>query len=351
MGIEIKYIEINLIKTPFPVYYDRMIGNQGEAYVKGIKFTLPESYFGCDVSVDIENPNRQKYNNKIGLIENNTVIYDFSSIDLKYDGRLKLDLIITKDNQIIKPFMGSFTIRDAICAESEYIEDVPIIDGGSNAGGISSEYIQAIKDNTNARHKHDNKNTVLDKLGLNYAGTRPTFNGDNNILAFQEDILSRLVNYVQKGTVYTKNEIDERISTIPKFSIVVVDSLPTENISITTVYLVKDPETEDNLYTEYIYVNGVWEVLGSQDVNLANYYTKQEIDNKSFVTAEDLPEVKDGKDGLSAYQIWLNAGNSGTEDDYLRSLKGDSYTLTEVDKETIVEAVLDALPIAEGVGF
>lgn len=32
---------------------------------------------------------------------------------------------------------------------------------------------------------------------------------------------------------------------------------------------------------------------------------------------------KDGVDGKSAYQIWLDAGNTGTEEDYLASLKGD----------------------------
>lgn len=33
---------------------------------------------------------------------------------------------------------------------------------------------------------------------------------------------------------------------------------------------------------------------------------------------------KQGKDGVSAYQEWLNAGNSGTAQDFLKSLKGDA---------------------------
>jgi hypothetical protein len=40
----------------------------------------------------------------------------------------------------------------------------------------------------------------------------------------------------------------------------------------------------------------------------------------SFVLlAEDLSTLA----GLSAYQIWLQAGNTGTEEDFLASLKGD----------------------------
>ena len=45
-----------------------------------------------------------------------------------------------------------------------------------------------------------------------------------------------------------------------------------------------------NHYTEYIYVNGEWERLGSRsvDVNLSNYYTKQETD-KTFAKKSEIP--------------------------------------------------------------
>lgn len=67
------------------------------------------------------------------------------------------------------------------------------------------------------------------------------------------------------------------ISTIPRFSIQVVQTLPSEDISTTTVYLVPstDPDT-NNLYTEYIYVNNTWESLGTTSVDLSSYYTKSE---------------------------------------------------------------------------
>lgn len=37
-----------------------------------------------------------------------------------------------------------------------------------------------------------------------------------------------------------------------------------------------------------------------------------------------------GKDGLSAYEIWLNAGHSGSEDDFLQWIKGDSEPFDDV---------------------
>lgn len=43
-----------------------------------------------------------------------------------------------------------------------------------------------------------------------------------------------------------------------------------------------------------------------------------------------------GDNGLSAYQVWLNNGNSGTEEDFLASLKGPQGGLNE---EAVVEIV------------
>lgn len=55
-----------------------------------------------------------------------------------------------------------------------------------------------------------------------------------------------------------------RISSISKFDIKVVNSLPTSGISGGTIYLVKSSDDEQNMYAEYIYVNNEWEKLGEQ---------------------------------------------------------------------------------------
>lgn len=55
----------------------------------------------------------------------------------------------------------------------------------------------------------------------------------------------------------------------------VVDEMPTENISTSTIYLIlSDVQSEDNIYDEYIYVNGNWEHIGSTSVDLSDYVTK-----------------------------------------------------------------------------
>ena len=102
-----------------------------------------------------------------------------------------------------------------------------------------------------------------------------------------------LTNYYLKSEIYTKEEVAALISAIPKFEIKVVSSLPTANISLTTVYLVKDTTEGGGLYTEYIYVNGTWEELGNQSLDLSGYVTDEELDNllKSYATLTKVSEL------------------------------------------------------------
>lgn len=104
---------------------------------------------------------------------------------------------------------------------------------------------------------------------------------------------SNLTNYYLKSEIYTKEEVASLISAIPKFEIKVVTSLPTVNISLTTVYLVKDTTEGGGLYTEYIYVNGAWEELGNQSLDLSGYVTDEELDNllKSYATLTKVSEL------------------------------------------------------------
>ena len=75
-------------------------------------------------------------------------------------------------------------------------------------------------------------------------------------------------------------DIEKSIELLPTLAIKVVEVLPTEEegIDSKTLYLVKDKDDEGNLYTEYLYVDGKWENLGRQTVDLTDYYTKGEVD-------------------------------------------------------------------------
>lgn len=75
-------------------------------------------------------------------------------------------------------------------------------------------------------------------------------------------------------------DIEKTIELLPTLDLKVVEALPTEEegINSRTLYLVKDKEDEGNLYTEYLYVDGKWENLGKQTIDLTDYYTKGQVD-------------------------------------------------------------------------
>ena len=56
-----------------------------------------------------------------------------------------------------------------------------------------------------------------------------------------------------------------------------------------------------------------------------------------------VPAPTNGNDGLSAYQIWLDAGNTGTEADFLASLKGADGTSVKIKGTVSTCAALNSL--------
>lgn len=148
-----------------------------------------------------------------------------------------------------------------------------------------------------------------------------------NNSGFITKAVSDLTNYYLKSETLTKTEINALVSAIPKFTISVVTSLPTSNISETTVYLVKSGSGGD-LYTEYIRVNNAWEVLGSQKVDLTGY-----------AKLDDIPPAE------------VYVGDGVMPDGATVQFILDDDDIPGVDIQEIVDAVLAALPRAEGVGF
>ena len=83
---------------------------------------------------------------------------------------------------------------------------------------------------------------------------------------------------------YDKTEVDNMISTIPKFSIKVVDELPTEDISSTTIYLLR-VEGDDH-FEEWVYVDNEWDKLGDGNIDLSDYATYDYVNGKLATKAD-----------------------------------------------------------------
>lgn len=96
------------------------------------------------------------------------------------------------------------------------------------------------------------------------------------------------------GAVYTalqsilddaKDYTDTAISGVVQFNIKVVSALPTSDIKTHTIYLVPNGEsTGSNVKTEYLYINGSWEIIGSTDIDLTPYVEINSLKNKGNST-------------------------------------------------------------------
>ena len=123
---------------------------------------------------------------------------------------------------------------------------------------------------------------TIESISLN--GTQniiqPDVNKNVNIEVITNAV-DDLINYYKKNETYTQSEVNNLIGAITTLDIRVVNELPTEDISTTTIYLVpaEDPGTQ-NIKDEYINLTGTtegWEKIGSTEIDLSNYYTKDEV--------------------------------------------------------------------------
>ena len=70
------------------------------------------------------------------------------------------------------------------------------------------------------------------------------------------------------------------LSSIPKFTVFVLPALPETGISETTIYLIPNSGSAPNAHDEYINVNGVWEKIGTTEVDLSAYARTEDVNTK-----------------------------------------------------------------------
>jgi hypothetical protein len=127
----------------------------------------------------------------------------------------------------------------------------------------------------------------------------PTKTSDlSNDSGYITNVVNDLVNYYKKTETYTKTEVNDLISAVSTMDVRVVQVLPTEDISTTTIYLVpkQTPATQD-VYDEYIYVSNAWEHIGSTDIDLSDYITTSDLNTalSNYTTTSQLTTLLNAK--------------------------------------------------------
>lgn len=227
------------------------------------------------------------------------------------EGGKKVTFSWTLDNGIVKT--DSMTVKNG---EDGYTpqKDVDYFDGEKGDKGDAGNGILSIT-------KQGTAGLVDTYIILFDDGTTATYdvvNGANVTKTSQLDNDSEfitnatigLINYYLKDEVYNKSKIDELLRNVGAgLSVKIVSSLPTEEISGTTIYLIN---TSGSNYNQYMYIDGDWANLGSTAVDMSSYYNKTQIDTMllGYVNASTLLTQ------LMAYTKTADLGKVATSNDY-----------------------------------
>ena len=184
----------------------------------------------------------------------------------------KVGQIVTCKNHLFKCIKETYSWdKDTPDNDTEHWERYE----GTSYG---DELVASIETKADKKHTHD-FDEIQDKTRTLSVWADNIEDGIDELRTCMSEFSAEILNRYTKSETYSQEEVNDLISKIPKFAIEVVDVLPTSDISETTVYLLKTSETEtNNLYTEYVYIDSKWEMLGTQKLDLSNYYKSSEVD-------------------------------------------------------------------------
>lgn len=213
------------------------------------------------------------------------------------------------DSKIIKRICALLNVKDVQDGQGHSLVDqngIAIVSGGgggsSTLAGLSDVDTTGVTagdalcyNGTSQKWEDKTLAAVATSGAYSDLSGKPTKLSDfNNDEGFIDNTVNNLTNYYKKTETYTQAEVDALISAIVTIDIEVVSTLPTTDISTTTIYLVpKTTAGTDNVYDEYINTDGTsagWELIGDTTVDLSNYYTKSEVD---ALIPDDLADLND----------------------------------------------------------
>ena len=151
---------------------------------------------------------------------------------------------------------------------------------------------------------------------------------------FITNTVDNLTNYYLKTETYTQDEVNNLISNINKITVEVVTELPTEDISASTIYLILI-DTEKNVYSQNMYINEKWAVLGSTSVDLTGYVKSDELTTKleAYATNESVETHTSNNDihvTTDEKTSWNNAVTASHTHDNKDVI--DAITQEDIDK-------------------
>lgn len=133
-----------------------------------------------------------------------------------------------------------------------------------------------------ARRAEEALGHALEPLDNYYTKSQTNEQIDSVVSGLRTEIASDYYNKTQSDSIfggyYTKSEVDSIVLAIPKMKREVVTALPTTDIDLEAIYMLPNSSSvTGNIYDEYMYINGAWEVIGTTEAELSNYETTADI--------------------------------------------------------------------------
>ena len=174
---------------------------------------------------------------------------------------------------------------------------------GSDGTMTEAEVQQAINDlNRDVTNLGTDLGAVKDIIGKESTGEGVASSGliaRVEALETQDGILTGEIDALETSftNVYTKTETDsaiaKAIAAVDHLSREIVETLP-ENASEKVIYMVhREDGTGQDVYNEYMYINGAWEIIGDTSVDLTGYAKTEDILIKSV--SSDFTVTGDGQ--------------------------------------------------------
>lgn len=167
----------------------------------------------------------------------------------------------------------------------------------------------------------------------------PTKTSDlTNNSGFITKAVNDLTNYYLKSETYTKEEVQSLISAINSVTLQKVDSLPEPGES-NVIYLVPKSGSGNDIYDEYIFIDGKPEHIGSTQVDLSNYVQEAPKDGKTYGRNNGAwSEIVASNQYLDLTTLFPNESGTLSDENYQKVVdavnKGITTARVEVDPDS-----------------
>lgn len=369
--------------------------------------TNTQYYFGETIAV-VENGAAQLYiiqPDKTLKEVGSKIIVDENVFDLDDEGKLNLvgfanaaagaQLLKGSDGKLswVKPDNTTVQgLQTTVAGLQKDIKDLrnalnPVDEEGNpTEGGLISD-VDDLKESVGEEATYDEEgNELTPATGIykdiedieDKIGSKAEHDEEGSLVAAATGLYAELEKKADKTSVYTIEQADKKIAdaiaAIDHLKRVIVDELPAvEEADVNTIYMMPSGLLEDaNKYYEWILINGIFEKVGSWEVDLDDYALKTEVSDLAVIVADNKEAAEEAiaeeqaraelaekanADAITAEKERAELAEQNLADDLAdmddaKANKADVYTKEEVytKTETVAEILAQIDKVNENVG-